>query len=444
MSKQDSIYQLDYRNGKAVYVDHEEDRCIRIPESWCTGLYQAEKPPCITDERTYLDALMHPVEGPTLREIVESRGARTAAIIVSDITRNVPTAKVAPLLVNELVAGGVSEENITFFVALGVHRPATVDEMRSFIGDTLFARGVHIENHDPYTAEKLIDLGKTSFGTPVKVNKKAYQCDVKITVGKTELHEMAGFSGGRKSILPGVSSEETILVNHRPEMIFADGTGAGNLDHNPIHLDMLETAKMFGVDFSVNFVTDQAGRPAGVFAGGLESSHMASVNFLRQFCNVSVPKKVDLFITTPGSPLNCDMYQGVKAIFALQHLLTPGSVILFYGSFPEGMNSFDYVDPLRRFPDDLEAARRYAFDHYEIQMDHTLPTLDILQMGVKIVACAKTVDRQDLLNLRMHPCDNLEDALQEAVRLTGKSAPATGFFPSAQSAVLRYTGDVKL
>ena len=438
MQERHCTYELRQEGGEAVYLDHEEGREIRIPKAWCAGLYQAEKPTPITDEGKFLEAVLNPVEGTPLHEIAARKKAKTAAVIVSDATRCVPTAKVAKHLVDELKAGGVPEDGITFFVALGVHRDATEPEMRSFLGDALFNSGIRIENHDPYTPEKLIDLGRTSFGTPVKVNRKAQQCDVKVTVGKTELHEMAGFSGGRKSILPGISSEETILVNHRPEMIFAEGTGAGNLDHNPIHLDMLETARMFGVDFSVNFVTAQSGEAAGVFAGGLESSHLASTVYLRQFCSVQVPRRADVLVTTPGAPLNCDMYQGVKSVFALSHLLEPGSVVLLYGAFPEGMNSVDYIDPLRRFQSDLKAARRYAWENYRIQMDHTLPTIDILEKGVKIVVCSDTVARQDILDLQMYPCSTMEEAMRTAIGLTGKAEPQIGFFPSAQSALLRY------
>ncbi len=437
MQERRCTYELRREGGEAVYLDHEEGREIRIPQAWCAGLYQAAKPDPITDEGKFLEAVLNPVEGPPLRQIAARKNARTAAVIVSDATRSVPTAKVAGHLVDELKAGGVPEDGITFFVALGVHRNATEAEMRSFLGEALYDRGIRIENHDPYTPEKLIDLGRTSFGTPVKVNKKAQQCDVKVTVGKTELHEMAGFSGGRKSILPGVASEETILVNHRPEMIFAQGTGAGSLEHNPIHLDMLETAKLFGVDFSVNFVAGRSGEPAGVFAGGLESSHMASVAYLRRFCSVEVPRRADVLVTTPGAPLNCDMYQGVKSLFALSHLLEPDSVVLFYGAFPEGMNSLDYVEPLRRFQSDLQAARRYAWENYRIQMDHTLPTIDILEKGVKIVVCSDTVARQDILDLQMHPCTTMGEAMDTAIGLSGKAEPMIGFFPSAQSAILR-------
>ena len=169
MQERHCTYELRQEGGEAVYLDHEEGREIRIPKAWCAGLYQAEKPTPITDEGKFLEAVLNPVEGPPLHEIAARKKAKTAAVIVSDATRCVPTAKVAKHLVDELKAGGVPEDGITFFVALGVHRDATEPEMRSFLGDALFNSGIRIENHDPYTPEKLIDLGGTSFGTPVKV-----------------------------------------------------------------------------------------------------------------------------------------------------------------------------------------------------------------------------------------------------------------------------------
>lgn len=127
--------------------------------------------------------------------------------------------------------------------------------MKGFLG-TLMGE-IAIENHDAFDNNKLVYLGMTSRCTPVKVNKKVYESDVVITIGKVELHDMAGFSGGRKSILPGVASQETIVINHRPEMMVNPKSYAGNLEGNPIHEDMLEAANMCGVDYSVNIVMNQ-------------------------------------------------------------------------------------------------------------------------------------------------------------------------------------------
>jgi nickel-dependent lactate racemase len=431
------LYDLHYESQFAVYNDHEEHRSIRVPGEYCLGLFEAGDPPLMQDETACLKSLLFPTSGPSLPEIVKKKDAKTAAIMISDVTRGVPTRKVAAHLVDQLRDAGIPDEKITFFVALGVHRPATDEEMKSFIGEETYGR-VLIENHDAFDPEKLIDLGQTSRGTKVKLNKKAYLCDVRITVGKVELHEMAGFSGGRKSILPGIASEETIVFNHRPEMIFHKGTGAGNLEGNPIHEDMLETAKMFGVDFGVNFVVNNAGQPAAIFSGGLEESHMAAVECLQRFCNVILPRKADIFVITPGNPLNCDFYQGVKALFAIQHVLAPESVVLLYGNFPEGINSEDYVAPFHKFPDSFQKARDYAWNNYKIQMDHTLPTADILMQGTKIVVCSDNIPADEISALGMIPHSDLDRAVADAITLSGKEKPAIAFCPHPQRAIIRY------
>jgi len=431
------MYQIKLENDKAVYFDLDENRKIIVDKENFSGFFEAGDPKEIINEQIFLNAVLNPVKsGKRLRDITRKKKAKTACIIISDITRGVPTERVIKYLIGELNAGGVSTDNITFFVALGVHRNATVEEMKTFVGDELYDK-IHIENHEAFDERKLIYLGETSRKTPVKVNRKAYECDIKVTVGKVELHEMAGFSGGRKSILPGISSEETILVNHRPEMIFDQGTGAGCLEGNPIHEDMLEVALMFGVDFSVNFVVNNSQKPAGVFAGALVESHLKAVTFLRQFCDVKITGKPDIFVITPGSPLNCDLYQGIKALIAMHHVLSKDSVVVLYGNFPEGVNSHDFLEPLAKYKN-LDEARKYAWDNYKIQMDHTLPIIDILKIGTKIIICSENVSDEEIKVLRMIHCRELGKAMKIAFELSRKGQPKVAFCPHPQKAIIKY------
>lgn len=430
------MYDISETADSVIYRDRCEGKTLALPKRNFGGLYSGKNPAPIKDESAFLKSVLNPVSGERLSTIAAKKNAKTAAIVISDITRGVPTHTVAGHLVDELVKGGLRRENITFYVGLGVHRPSTTEEMRTFVGSGLFEGGVKIVNHDAFDESNLLDLGYTSRGTPVQVNKAACLSDVKITVGKVELHEMAGFSGGRKSILPGISSEKTILVNHRPEMIFDPGSGAGNLEGNPIHEDMLEAAKMSGVDFSVNFVLDNSNRPAAVFSGGLEESHAAAVAFVRPFVTVRAPSSARIFVTTPGRPLNCDMYQGVKAIIALQHCLGAGKAVIFYGAFPEGMNSRDFIEPLGKYPGNLDKARKYAWNNFKIQMDHTLPMIDIIKTGVHLIAVAPTVDPKDLELLRMIRCETLDEALEKAFGLTSSDA-SVAFLPQPWRAIVR-------
>jgi nickel-dependent lactate racemase len=431
-----SMYQVTQSGDSATYWDFCENRSLSLCCDNFLGLFTGEPLPTLEDESIYSKSLRCPISGDRLSDIARKKKAKTAAILISDATRDVPTRKVAGLLVEELSKGGLALGGITFFIALGVHRPATDDEIRSFIGNEVFTCGVHVQNHDAFDESNLIDLGYTSRNTPIRLNKAAFSCDVKITVGKVELHEMAGFSGGRKSVLPGIASGETIAVNHRPEMIFDPGTGAGKLDGNPIHEDMLEAAQRFGVDFSVNFVVNDSNQPSAVFTGGLEESHLAAVRYLRDYCTVTLPQRADILFAPPGNPLNCDMYQGVKAIIALQHVLDENSVVIFYGNFPEGMNSNDFMEPFRLFPEDLDRAKEYAWNHFAIQMDHTLPMIDILKKGVRILTVTDTVLKQDLALLHMQWCKNLEEALQQAYIMTSKQAKVA-FLPQPWRSVVR-------
>ncbi|MCK7467134.1 MAG: nickel-dependent lactate racemase [Desulfosudis oleivorans] len=237
---------------------------------------------------------------PLLRDI--ARGARRVAVIVADSTRGVPTAKVMPMILEELACAGRPERRITVVIATGVHRPATDDEVSDIVGRRT-STGLTVISHDPYDAGKLVYLGKTSHGTPVEVSRTVFDADLRISVGKVEPHEFAGFSGGRKSVLPGIASERTIEVNHRPEMLMSPEARPGQLLKNPIHLDMIEAAGMLKIHFTVNLVLNQAGETIGIFAGDLIEAHLAAVGFMRSFCQISLKARPDIIVTTPGRPL---------------------------------------------------------------------------------------------------------------------------------------------
>ena len=429
------VYELKIQDGKAVYIDNEENVKIEIDEKNLLGFYETRELPAICDESIYENAVLNPCDGSKgIKEIAVEKKAKTACIIVSDATRNVPTQKVASIVVRELRKTGIEYKDMLFVVALGVHRDTTEEEMESFIGKELYDI-VKIENHTPFDESNLIYLGKTKRNTPVKVNKRAYKCDIKITIGKVELHEMAGFSGGRKSILPGVSSEETIVINHRPEMIFNEGTGAGNLKGNPISEDMTETARMFGVDFTINFVVDNNGIPSGVFAGDLEKSHEMACDYLKQYVDVKLPKCPDVAVICPGIPLSCDFYQGVKALISMHKVIDSNTVVVIYGAFPEGMNSVDFPKPLKLYKD-LEEARKYTWENYKIQMDHTLPVIDLLKEGIRVIVVSDTLSEEEISDLRMIKEVDVNKAVKMAMEMTGKDCPKIAFCPHPQKSIL--------
>ncbi|HQI02356.1 MAG TPA: lactate racemase domain-containing protein, partial [Deltaproteobacteria bacterium] len=261
------MYSIREQGTEAVYRDRLEDVEISVEQGLCLGLAGFEEPPAVSWPEDFRAAFAAPLGTPMLRDL--ARGKRRVAVIVSDSTRGVPTAKVMPMVLEELADAGIRSKDITVVVARGVHRPATEDEIRDIVGEESL-KGLTVINHDPYGARLLVSLGKTSFGTPVEVSRAVYEADLRISIGKVEPHEFAGFSGGRKSVLPGIASERTIEINHRPDMLMSPEARPGELSKNPIHLDMVEAAGMLKIHFTVNLVVNQAGETIGVFAGGIE------------------------------------------------------------------------------------------------------------------------------------------------------------------------------
>lgn len=423
------MYKLENNNGITVFTDTELGISFSVPEKDCMGMQMTKQLPAIEDAEELKKAFLNPVSGKRLAEIAREKQAKTACVLISDATRGVPTAPLAKICVDELTEGGVPMDGIYFFVAIGVHRPATEEEIKLFLGE-LYGK-VHAENHRPFDEDNLISLGCTSTGTPVSVNKKAYECDLHIQIGKVEPHEFAGFSGGRKSVLPGISSETTIKVNHRPEMILNPMSAIGVLDGNPVNIDMIETAERFRIDFGVNCVLNNEMRIAAVFTGELVSCHRTAVDFVKSDLSVTL-EKPDLIVTTPGQPLDIDFYQSVKALIALTEILDEDIVTLLYCGCPEGVNS---PDMLRAFSssDDLEEAVRFTTENYEIQMDHVLLLSKIFRKNARIVLCCENVSDEDARAMFMEPCRIPQAAIDYARKLTGKENPKVLFYPRPQT-----------
>lgn len=425
------MYKVIEKNNQACYMDDIEDITLKISQELSMGMVEIGEMPAV-EESAYLDSVMNPIGSTRLKDIAARRNAKSACVLVSDATRNVPTAKVADILVKELIDGGVPLEGIIFIVAIGVHRDATEQEMREMLGEDLYKK-VKIENHTPFLDDNLIALGTTFFGTPVKVNKRAYECDLHISVGKVEPHEFAGFSGGRKSVLPGISSEKTIEANHSTTMLYSQRAVPGCLNGNPIHMDMVEAAEFFGVDFTVSFVQNAKNETAAVFSGSMQASHQAAVEYLRQYCQCSF-EKPDVIVTTPGSPLNIDFYQSLKPLIALTEVLDETITVALYCECKEGVSSPDMLRPFYN-SSSLDEMIDYVIKNYKIQMDHALLLSKIFKKNVKVVVYSPNVSDNDISSMQMIPSSSIDDMMSKAVQVCGKQQPKVLFYPQAQKSL---------
>lgn len=404
------MYSVEKYGQELRYRDKVEDVTLTLPVKNFADLITIEEPVGAKWPDALESALRNPVKSRPLAELV--RGHKQVAIIIPDSTRGVPVAQILPQLVTTLAAEGLGLDTITVVVATGVHRPATPEEIDDLLGP--LKGKIKIISHDAFNKEELVFLGTTTRGTPVEVNRTVYECDFRIAIGKVEPHEFAGFSGGRKAILPGVSAERTIEINHRPEMLLVPEARPGVLEGNPVSEDMVEAARMLGLDFVVNVVQGAAGEILEVFAGDMEAAHQAAAQYLRSFCQVDLKRKPDIVVTTPGKPLNIDFYQALKAIIALEHVIAPGGTIVLYSACPDGLGTTDMFKPYEGAAsiDDVIANLKAT---YKIQMDHALLVCKVLAHGVHVIASSPNVPGDKLEAVMFESACSPQEALDRAL-----------------------------
>ncbi len=290
-------------------------------------------------------ALDAPAAGPPLAEL--ARGKRTAAISVCDITRPAPNRKTLPPVLDRLHRAGIPADGVTILLATGLHRAATPAEIDEILGPDIAAR-YRVVNHNARDLEAHVDLGMTASGTRVAIERAYVEADLHITLGFIEQHLMAGFSGGRKLVAPGLAYQETIKRIHSPHFMREPKAVEGRIEDNPLHRELLEIASMAGHDFIVDVVLTEGRRIAAVFAGEPREAHRQGVEFVRLHTTAWLPGRVRAAVTTAaGYPLDLTFYQAVKGITAASHIVEPGGVILLLAACDEGAGAGEFSRLLR-------------------------------------------------------------------------------------------------
>lgn len=357
-------------------------------------------------------ALREPIGKPLLSEILIP--GENVCIITSDITRPCPSAKILPPLIDELEAAGIHPDDITVVFALGSHRRHTEDEKRRLVGDEVYSK-VHTVDSDP---EDTLCLGVTSFGTPVNITSIVAQADRRICVGNIEYHYFAGYSGGGKALMPGVSDREAIQANHSRMILPAARAGA--IDDNPLRLDIEEAADIVGCDYILNVVLDEEKRIVKAVAGDHRAAHRAGCAYLDQLYKIKIPALADLVIATPGGlPKDINLYQTQKALDNARNAVRPGGIIVLAGQCAEGFGE-------RVFEEWLTAAEKPADLLTRVRQEFRLG-------GHKAVAIAMVLAKAEVYFVSdmpaekaaktfMKPYSDLEQAIADALQKLGESA----------------------
>ncbi|MGP8243038.1 MAG: nickel-dependent lactate racemase [Bryobacteraceae bacterium] len=310
---------------------------------------RAAKP--VADETgAVFDALENPIGTRPLREI--ARPGERVGIVVNDITRLARADLLLPPIVDTLNAAGVPDGDIFIVFALGIHRRQTEEERRRIVGDRIFGR-IRSFDHISTDDGSLVEIGTTSFGNRVEINREVWEADRIILTGEIIYHLIAGYSGGRKSLAPGVAGFRTTTFNHR--MIFDPNCRAGKLDGNPAHEDLLEACRLAEPDFIVNLVLSPEGGLIRVVAGHYDLAHREGCREVDRMLAVEIDQPYDVVVASAGGfPLDIDLRQAHKGLENACQALRPGGSILFYAECPNGAGIRSFEDYVRRYRDEYE------------------------------------------------------------------------------------------
>ncbi len=317
---------------------------VRLPHGCKPTVIEKPPMPVIAEPAAAVAAAL---DGGGLAEA--AAGARSACILICDVTRPVPNRLFLRPLVERLGGAGVACDAITVLVATGLHRPNLGDELAEVVGDPWVLEHVRVVNHDARNDADHVDLGRTRRGTPIRLDRRFVEAEVRIATGLVEPHFMAGYSGGRKVIAPGIAHAETITTfhNHR----FMSDPCAENcvLDGNPLHREQLEILDRIGGALALNTVLDDRRRLAFVNFGGCRESHLEAVAFVRRFAEVALPRRFTTVVTSAaGYPLDKTYYQTVKGMVGALGALEDGGDLIVASECSEGLGSAEYRDAQRR------------------------------------------------------------------------------------------------
>ncbi|MBQ2201158.1 MAG: nickel-dependent lactate racemase [Clostridia bacterium] len=304
---------------------------VEVPDkNLIAELHANDVPAELTGEAEVKRALLEPIGSPRLKDIV--RPGEKIAIITSDITRPMPTSKVMPALLDELYAGGVRKEDVTLVFALGSHRKHTEAEQKKLAGERAWNE-IKCVDSDP---DDCVHYGTTSRGTPVDITRVVAEADRRICLGNIEYHYFAGYSGGAKAIMPGVSTRAAIQANHS-RMVLPEAK-AGALETNPLRMDIEEAGAMVGIDFIVNVVLSEHKEILKAVAGDATEAHRAGCRFLDRLYRKELKEPADIVLVSQGgAPKDLNLYQTQKALDNAKHAVKDGGVIILIGSCKEGL-----------------------------------------------------------------------------------------------------------
>ncbi len=403
-----------------------EGLAVELPDEHVSHVLRQNRLPKVERPREAVEqALAEPIGARPLAEL--ARGRRDACLVISDITRPVPNAVILPPIIGALTDAGLAPGDMLILVATGLHRANTDDELLEMLGREVMASGCRIEHHIARDAASHEHLGETDRGTPVVIDRRYLAADLKILTGLVEPHLMAGYSGGRKAICPGLCAVETVMAFHGPELLEPPEACAGNLVDNPVHEEALAVAKMAGgADFIVNVTLDEDRDMTGVFAGDMQAAHAQAMIRAEEQTKVVIDEPADIVVTSGGGyPLDLTMYQGIKGIVAAAPLVKPGGTIIIAQENAEGIGGEEFADLMLSVSDPHEYIRQaigggdFCIDAWQLHV------LEKVLRHCEVVNVSDALPQDLQRECFVEPAGSVEEAVNralEGVRADASSA----------------------
>lgn len=410
---------------------------IEIPDANFQGVLESHPADCVmegTEQEIVERALDNAIGSPSLEELAKDK--KNVVIISSDHTRPVPSHVTMPILLRRLREAN-PDIDITILIATGFHRATTHEELVQKYGEKI-VNEEKIVVHDSQDDAAMADLGKLPSGGALKINKLAVEADLLIAEGFIESHFFAGFSGGRKSVLPGIASATTVMANHCSEFIASPYARTGILKNNPIHKDMLYAAQQAGLAFILNVVINAEKKVIAAFAGDSEKAHVTGCEFVLKMAEVKAQPS-DIVVTTNGGyPLDQNIYQSVKGMTAAEANCKEGGVIIMVSACNDGHGGQSFYENLR----DAESPRALLERIAKVPRNETIPDQWEMQILARILDKFTVIMVTDMCSpemikeMHMEHAYTFEEALQRAFELKGKDA-GVAVIPDGVSVIVR-------
>jgi len=393
------------------------DVCVRVPARNLLGTIEPKEVPGVPDAKAEVErALKEPIGSKRLSEIAKPESK--VAIVVDDATRKAPSEKMLIPVLAELNAAGVKDENITVIFGCGTHRAVKPEEAQELLGEEALKRVKTISHC--CSAQDVVYIGTTkTHGTKVHINRVFAEADVKVLLGDVNFHYYAGYGGGRKSILPAVCGSDTIQNNHA--LLLSANARTGNLEGNPVHVDMTEAARLAKVDFIVNIVENKKGEIVKAFAGDLEAAFLEATKLVDEMFRVTVDRRADIIVVSAGGhPADIDLYQAYKGLDNALDAVKRGGVIVLVAECPEGHGNQVFYDWMTRLGD-LKTVEREIKRNF-VMGGHKAYYLLKAQQNHQIILVSSMPDYYATSIFKLKTTRAVNDALNEALKLAGSAS----------------------